>query len=57
MTKYFDKDFWRFFMGFVAIICTSLLILIVSKLYQDGALIQGESQSGAVINSEVILDR
>jgi len=51
MTKYFDKDFWRFFMGFVAIICTSLIILLVSRLYQEGMLIDGASQSGAVINS------
>ncbi len=51
MTKYFDKDFWRFFMGFVAIICTSLILLFVSRLYQDGALFGTQSQEGNVIMS------
>lgn len=51
MLKYFDKDFWKFLLGFVAIVCTSLIILLASRLYQEGTLINGESQSGAIINS------
>lgn len=51
MAKYFDKDFWRFFMGFVAIICTSLIILLVSRLYQEEGLVERGGQTGAVINS------
>lgn len=35
MSKYFDKDFLKFFLGFVAIIAFSLILIIVSKLYQD----------------------
>ena len=51
MTKYFDKDFFRFFMGFVAIICTSLIILLASKLYQDESIIGNTESKGAVIMS------
>jgi hypothetical protein len=51
MTKYFDKDFWRFFMGFVAIICTSLIILFASRLYQDDSLLDSQSQEGSAIMS------
>ncbi|MEQ1500096.1 MAG: hypothetical protein ABL917_01840 [Parcubacteria group bacterium] len=35
MSKYFDKDFFRFFVGFMAIIAVSLLIIIVSRVYQN----------------------
>ncbi len=51
MLKYFDRDFWKFLLGFIAIVCTSLIILLASRLYQDGELIGGESQTGKVINS------
>ena len=51
MRKYFDKDFFRFLMGFVAIICTSIIILLASRLYQDTALIDNNSQSGTAIKS------
>lgn len=51
MTKYFDKDFWRFFMGFVAIICTSLIILFASRLYQNDSLVKEDSAQGNVIMS------
>ncbi len=53
MIKYFDKDFWKFLLGFIAIVCTSLIILLASRLYQDGALIDGESQTGAIINTVI----
>jgi predicted ferric reductase len=51
MTKYFDKDFWRFFMGFVAIICTSLIILLATRLYQNDAFAGPENQQGNAIMS------
>ncbi len=51
MSNYFDKDFWKFLMGFIAIICTSLIILFASRLYQDGTLLGGENQEGNVIMS------
>ena len=35
MSKYFDKDFFKFFWGFLAIIIFSLILIIVGKLYQD----------------------
>lgn len=52
MTKYFDKDFFRFFMGFVAIICTSLIILLVSRLYQNDALLAGDEQGNVIMSVE-----
>lgn len=49
MEKYFDKDFFRFLLGFIAIICTSIIIIFASKLYQE-KLDSGVSQVGNVIN-------
>lgn len=39
MRNYFDKDFFRFLLGFIAILCTSIIVLMFSKLYQDESLI------------------
>jgi hypothetical protein len=36
MSQYFDKDFLKFLLGFVAIIFISLIIIAVMKKYQDG---------------------
>ncbi len=36
MSQYFDKDFLKFLLGFVAIIFISLIITAVLKKYQDG---------------------
>lgn len=33
MTRYFDKDFFKFFMGFLAIVSLSLLIIIATRQY------------------------
>jgi len=47
MSQYFDKDFWRFLMGFIAIICTSIIILLASRLYQEEGRV-GDDVDGAV---------
>jgi hypothetical protein len=34
MIKYFDKDFFKFLLGFIAIIALSLVIILAAKSYQ-----------------------
>lgn len=33
MTKYFDEDFFKFLLGFIAIVSISLIIIIASRMY------------------------
>lgn len=33
--KYFDKDFFKFFWGFVAIVVISLVVIMVGKKYEE----------------------
>ena len=33
MSKYFDKDFFKFLFGFMTIVCVSLIIILVAKVY------------------------
>lgn len=49
MTKYFDKDFFKFFLGFAAIISVSLMIIIAARLYEE----RSNSQSANVIKSTI----
>lgn len=35
MSKYFDKDFFKFLMGFLAIVSLSLLIIVVTRHYAE----------------------
>lgn len=35
MSKYFDKDFFKFFLRFAAILSLSIIIIIAARLYQD----------------------
>ena len=35
MRQYFDKDFFKFLLGFVAIIAFSLAIILVARSYQN----------------------
>ncbi len=35
MIKYFDKDFFKFLMGFLAIVSLSLLIIVVTRHYAE----------------------
>jgi predicted ferric reductase len=34
MSKYFDKDFFKFFLGFAAIISLSLIMIVAVRMYQ-----------------------
>ncbi len=34
MSEYFDKDFLKFFLGFVSIISISLIIILGARVYQ-----------------------
>ena len=40
MSKYFDKNFFKFLSGFVAIIAFSLIVILVARAYQDKSKIQ-----------------
>lgn len=35
MSKYFDKDFFKFVMGFLAIVTFSLFIIIATRHYES----------------------
>jgi hypothetical protein len=35
MTKYFDQDFFKFFLRFAAILSTSIVIILVARSYQN----------------------
>lgn len=41
MFKYFDKDFFKFFWSFVAIIILSLILIIIGKLFQEKGNLEG----------------
>lgn len=45
MLKYFDQDFFKFLLGFVAIVALSLTVILVIKSYQSGK----ETQTANVI--------
>ena len=47
MTKYFDKDFFKFFLGFFAIISVSLIIIMATRAYQ----VKADMQKANVIDS------
>ncbi len=49
MLKYFDRDFFRFLLGFVAILSTSIIIILVGRLYQEQALIEETTQTSSII--------
>lgn len=38
MRQYFDKDFFRFLFGFIAIISVSLMIIFATRMYEEGTL-------------------
>jgi hypothetical protein len=35
MKKYFDQDFFKFFLRFAAILSTSIVIILVARSYQN----------------------
>ncbi len=47
MSKYFDKDFFRFFLGFAAIVSVSLMIIVATRMYQE----RSASQTANVIDA------
>lgn len=49
MASYFDKDFFKFFLGFTAIICSSLIILLATRMYQAESTVDENSNTSAVI--------
>lgn len=38
MSKYFDKDFFKFSLGFATIISISLIILIFTRVYGESTI-------------------
>jgi hypothetical protein len=45
MSKYFDKDFFKFFLGFVAIVSISLMFILATKLYERNS---GKESANAI---------
>jgi hypothetical protein len=43
MSQYFDKDFFKFLLGFVAIILLSCVVILAARLYESGAKKQPQS--------------
>ena len=44
MTKYFDEDFFKFLLGFIAIVSISLIIILATRVY----LMQPEAPTESV---------
>lgn len=51
MSQYFDKDFFRFSLGFLAIVSISLVIILVTKLYGEGQFTKSEKNNANTIQS------
>lgn len=52
MVKYFDKDFFKFTLGFLTIVILSLVFIILAKHYDEV-----KAQSANVIESFFNIDR
>ena len=50
MSQYFDKDFFKFFLGFIAIISLSLIIILAARSYEDKSKAQTANAIQAVKN-------
>ena len=37
MSQYFDRDFFKFLLGFVSIILLSLVIILVAQIYKENS--------------------
>ena len=46
MLKYFDEDFFKFLLGFIAIVAISLVILLATRMYASTPKTPNESVSG-----------
>ena len=53
MSDYFDKDFFKFFLGFAAIISLSLVVIFATRFYEEKALTDSTSDSASVIQTIV----
>ncbi len=51
MLKYFDKDFLKFFLGFAAIISVSLMIIVVTRVFQERSNEKDAREPANVISS------
>ncbi len=49
MLKYFDKDFFKFTFGFLALVSLSLIIIIATRYYAD-SMSQEANVSSAILN-------
>ena len=49
--KYFDKDFFKFFWSFIAIIVISLVLIMLGKKYQEKNPIQKANVFDNISNS------
>jgi hypothetical protein len=52
MSKYFDKDFFKFFTGFVAIVLVSLTIILITRIYEQ-KLTSRDTNTASVIETIV----
>ena len=43
MSRYFDEDFFKFLMGFIAIIALSLIIVLATRMYKEQSELQTAS--------------
>lgn len=48
MSKYFDKDFFKFFVGFIAIISLSLMIIVATRVLEERSISQTANVVDAV---------
>ncbi len=51
MSQYFDRDFFRFFLGFIAILAASLVILLATRIYQESSTAKSNSNTSSVIKT------
>lgn len=51
MSQYFDKDFFRFSLGFLAIVSVSLVIIVATKLYEERDATKAERDNVSVVDA------
>ena len=47
MSKYFDKDFFKFLLGFAVIVTISLVVILATRMYEE----KSKAQTANVIQS------
>lgn len=54
MAQYFDRDFFKFFMGFVTIVAVSLIIIIATRIYDEKLVVApSDTNTANVIDANV----